>query len=392
MKKQDKQRGLTLIELMISLALGLILAAAAVSIFVGNKQAYKLQEAVSTTQENGRFAMNALISAVRPASGKADPNGVLGGISLEEFQNMTNCGVDSALGTGGGAAVIGYEADIAHGATGFTAAGTAATQWSQGDSTKSANLPTSIFSQAPMRGRDIILLSTPGSAVGCGGDIGVFNPTNVHVEFPVQTTPLNCGLSVCDVVVIVKDNYAAMFTVTEISAAVKAGYIWEVKGQTNNSACPCNNATHKFDTDPHGGSMIVPQKNVYTAYYIAANNSGRYSLWKVEGPNFDAPQELVEGVFDMQLTYYQDLDGDLQISKVGSENGKFIKASAVTDWDEVIAVRVDLLMESDQQVLDSEQSYDFNDYSGTSPDPTGSDDLRLKKTFSLTVAVRNKVL
>ena len=39
-------RGLTLVELMISLVLSLLLAAAMVQLFIGNKQTFRMQEAV----------------------------------------------------------------------------------------------------------------------------------------------------------------------------------------------------------------------------------------------------------------------------------------------------------------------------------------------------------
>ena len=50
------QRGFTLIELMISLVIGLLLSAAIVKIYVDTSQIYKFQNAVSEVQENGRFA------------------------------------------------------------------------------------------------------------------------------------------------------------------------------------------------------------------------------------------------------------------------------------------------------------------------------------------------
>jgi len=50
------QRGFTLIELMISLVIGLLLSAAIVKIYADTSQIYRFQGAVSEVQENGRFA------------------------------------------------------------------------------------------------------------------------------------------------------------------------------------------------------------------------------------------------------------------------------------------------------------------------------------------------
>ena len=61
------QRGFTLIELMISLVIGLLLSAAIVKIYVDTSQIYKFQNAVSEVQENGRFASAFLRRATRLA-------------------------------------------------------------------------------------------------------------------------------------------------------------------------------------------------------------------------------------------------------------------------------------------------------------------------------------
>ncbi|MGQ8365095.1 PilW family protein [Glaciecola sp. 1036] len=57
----SKQRGVTLVELMIALALGLMIASAIVKILVSNSVTDKLNKAVASAQENGRF----IISRIR---------------------------------------------------------------------------------------------------------------------------------------------------------------------------------------------------------------------------------------------------------------------------------------------------------------------------------------
>ena len=64
------QRGFTLIELMISLVIGLLLSAAIVKIYVDTSQIYKFQNAVSEVQENGRFASAFLRRAARLVRGE----------------------------------------------------------------------------------------------------------------------------------------------------------------------------------------------------------------------------------------------------------------------------------------------------------------------------------
>lgn len=61
------QAGLSLVELMVALVLGLLLSAGVISIFISAKQDYQVQDAVSQVQESGRFALEFLSSDIRMA-------------------------------------------------------------------------------------------------------------------------------------------------------------------------------------------------------------------------------------------------------------------------------------------------------------------------------------
>jgi type IV pilus assembly protein PilW len=52
-----RQNGLTLIEIMIALLLGVFLIGGVLGIFVNTRETYRMEEALSRVQENGRFAM-----------------------------------------------------------------------------------------------------------------------------------------------------------------------------------------------------------------------------------------------------------------------------------------------------------------------------------------------
>ena len=62
-----RQRGLTLIEIMVALLIGSFLLAGVIQIFIVNKQTYRVQENLSRMQENGRFAMDYLNRYIRLA-------------------------------------------------------------------------------------------------------------------------------------------------------------------------------------------------------------------------------------------------------------------------------------------------------------------------------------
>jgi type IV pilus assembly protein PilW len=61
----DRQKGFTLIEIMIALLLGIFLTSGIIQVFLGSKQTYRMQENMSRIQENGRFAMYFLARDIR---------------------------------------------------------------------------------------------------------------------------------------------------------------------------------------------------------------------------------------------------------------------------------------------------------------------------------------
>lgn len=69
------QRGLTLVELMVAMAVSLLLLAGVIQIFLSSKQSYRLQEGFSRLQENGRFAVDVLTLNVRHAGFKPNALG-----------------------------------------------------------------------------------------------------------------------------------------------------------------------------------------------------------------------------------------------------------------------------------------------------------------------------
>jgi type IV pilus assembly protein PilW len=102
----DRQKGLTLIEIMIALLLGAVLLAGVIQVFLNTKQTYKMQEALSRLQENGRFAMDFLGRDIRMADyrgcttaslllnpGTGDKWGVTG---TEGAPNAANHALDAA--------------------------------------------------------------------------------------------------------------------------------------------------------------------------------------------------------------------------------------------------------------------------------------------------------
>jgi type IV pilus assembly protein PilW len=66
-RRPTRQQGLTLVELMIAMTLGLLILLAVASIYIGSRQTYRMQEENARLQETGRYALEALGRSIRQA-------------------------------------------------------------------------------------------------------------------------------------------------------------------------------------------------------------------------------------------------------------------------------------------------------------------------------------
>ena len=70
-----KQQGISLIELMISILLGMVLMGAALQVMLSNSRTYQLNDDISRIQENGRIAMDILVKDLRLGGYRRPLNG-----------------------------------------------------------------------------------------------------------------------------------------------------------------------------------------------------------------------------------------------------------------------------------------------------------------------------
>ncbi|HEX5276582.1 MAG TPA: PilW family protein [Fluviicoccus sp.] len=98
-------RGFTLIELMVSLAIGLLVALAAVQMFVTNQQSFNLQRGMGDVQDNGRFALDyigrdARMADLRPVSGQKMGRGVAMATADVPGSTATTITLDDSINLG----------------------------------------------------------------------------------------------------------------------------------------------------------------------------------------------------------------------------------------------------------------------------------------------------
>lgn len=337
------QRGLGLVEIMISITLGLAVTAGLIQVFVGNKQVYRVQEALARLQENGRFAIDFITRDVRGA-------GFLGcaAYTTPVVNTLNNAG---SLAWNFASPIQGFQA-------------ISPTAWSP-------SLDPTIISA--LAGSDVITIrrsqGNPYTVVG--------QPAAMPAgSGPIQVTSTT-GLSVDDVALISDCNDSAIFQITGITLGNNLQH-------TADGSSP-GNATNAFPKDFTSTADVVRLST--TTYYIRSTGtaSGRPALWRQDGAAL--AQELVEGVQDMQIRYGVDTDPG-NSDKVPNQYMTADAVALAAAWSRVVSVRVDLLLQTiDDNLADAAQPYTFD---GAPPVTPG--DRRLRRVFTATIGIRNRSL
>lgn len=355
------QSGLSLIELMIAMALGLILTLGVVQIFLGSSQTYRLEDSLGKVQENIRFSLGTLQYDARMA-------GHFGCLIGEPFNQLdqTDAAYDPIVYENPG--VIGWEAtgtglgdDFT--ITTLTAAGTA---WSNGSGD---GIPTDIQGQI-IPGTDFMVVSGGRRAdVSLNGNPGGAANTLV--------TDANTGLDAGTILAVVASDCsgADLFQKTN-------------NGNANNLAKGGTQAPGNISPTGQGfNGTYDDESDVYifssTAYFIGEGASGEPALFRerLDPGSTAGAVELAEGVENMQILYGVAGGADRSADT-------YVTAANVTNWDQVVSVRMALLFRTGDTITDVAEARNFN-LVGT--EITTQSDRRARVVGLSTVGIRNRL-
>jgi type IV pilus assembly protein PilW len=329
MSRLHRSRGFTLIELMVSLVLGLIVVGGVISVLIANKNSYRTNEGLSQIQESARTAFEMLARDARQA----------GGTGCDNARRMTNVLASSATWWQNWASVQGFDgtdtAVTTGGAVGQRVTGT-----------------DSLHMHGIEGGGYPVLSNTTGSIV---------------LNVTAATIAPSDILIMCDF------DHAAIFQASGYTpGTVTIAY-------TSGSGTPGNCTTALgYPKDCTGASVYpFPRNSVVgrlqaVTWYIGNNGraaDGGRSLYRVRlGPGGTlVTEEIVAGVTDMQIQY------GTNGSDVISDAGSIVGAAA---WAAVNSVFITLTISSSDARISTASTVN-----------TG----RLTKTFTYLVALRNRV-
>lgn len=356
--RKTQQRGVSLVEMMVSMAIGLIILAAIGFVFVSSTRLFQVLEASSRIQENVRYTFEQMSRDVRMAG--------FAGCSHVTSANVLN-------------GSSGWQYNLFGRAVHGTEAG--------------GTFPTGVSNV--LHGDGLTILEADNSQEYI---VDSHNPTSAQFQLTV-----NHNIKQGEILVVTDCSHAAIFQMTNVN---NNNTIKTVNHNTGNSTIP-GNCTKGFGlpvdcTNTNGvaytfppGSRLMRLRSV--TYYIRTNAAGEPALYRqilgaTSGNASNSAEELVEGIEDMQLTYGVDTSGTADgvvDTYVTATQVPAVAPGANLDeqWARVLAVRVSLIAVSNagKDVLSQIVPFQFN---GATVNPT---DRLMRKVFTTTIAVRNRL-
>jgi type IV pilus assembly protein PilW len=345
--------GLTLVELLVAVVMGLVLLAGVGTVFVANKQTYRLQEALARNQENGRFALTLLARDLRSAGYSG-----CGSMTPVEVGN-TVCDFDK------------YKLRYGNPVEGFDASGTG---WVPGLLSDS-ELGLGGSSPRPLAGSDIITIRT---VQGCDNTVEKHPSESSSGGKIPGSAPLQMSSTSCvkqgDIVMVTDCSEYALFYVTGFNS----NNILHTIAEGN---CGNNGRDAKELGRGWGGGQLMRVTN--RTYYVGLNDNNVPSLYVIEnGQPPTIGNYLVEGIEAMEVEYGYDSDNNQAVDS-------YLTAAEVDDepdkWARVRSARISLLVRSaDENATEIAREIDFNE-------GTFGGDRSLRLLVDSTIAIRNRV-
>ena len=334
-----RQAGISLIEFMVAMVIGLFLIAAVGATYLGNKGAFSEGRAVSVMQDNGRFALETLSRDIR----------------LAGFSGCMGSGtVGNTLNNSGS-----FLYSFSQGVQGFHGSGSS---WTPAlDASIGAGV-------APLAGTDVLTLRrAEGPSYGLSAPYMALSTDAPHVDAALLAPD---KLKQNHFVLVRDCTAAAVFQITNVDATT-SGTLKHLAG----AGSPGNASG---DLGRVFGSDAQATRVVTASYFLAPSVAvpGRNSLW--EQTDAQAPSEMALGVDNLQILFGEDTDGDLTANR-------YVTADQVSNMASVVSVRLSLLLSSDDNTAQSPEPYTFNGVGPVTPT-----DRRLRTVFTTVVSLRNR--
>ena len=340
----SRQAGLSLVEVMVSLVLGLLVVGAALTVFLSNSQTFRVTEGLARVQESSRIAFELMTRDLREAGGNACERDLPVANVLNDADDWWNGWSTPVTGYGPATAMTGLAFGTAEGER--------------------------------VNGTEAYEIR---SAINSGLTVAEHQPDSANLKVNVN----NHGLSTGDVVMVCDFAQAAIFQVT--AANQSNGTIGHNTGgsvvpgnrdkcldvdgtcptgplQTYTFGCYQGRSEAGACSDPRYWPAHVARLRAWR-WFVGNNANGGTSLYRTglrnrAGVAAPEPIEVAENISDMEVTYRL-------------VNGtSYVAPASVTNWNDVLAMRIALTVRS--------------------PEAVGVGNQRLQRVMTHVVALRNR--
>jgi type IV pilus assembly protein PilW len=343
---RSPQRGFGLVELMISITLGLFLSTAVIQVFLATNTSSRVQDSLAQVQENARFAMRFLGKEIRMA-------GYMGCRSIGDINVNVIAEPASAVDFGIATALVG-EDNITAG---------------------------NILSAVP--GSDVLHIKKASeSDVNVTGNMAT-NSANLQIENN------SLGFETGDYVIVSDCLNADLFRIendlgTNGNAAATLAHTQLLGLNSSNSLSkPYQTDAEVFAFESIDYFVRDTGRNAAGGQPINALYMRR--LIAGTGGVTGAAVELVEGVENMQMSYGVDTDGDRAVDI-------YQTGAVVTDWGSVLSVRVVLqLVANEDNVVGKTGDVNAQSIVDLNGNVVANPDGRFRQIFTNVFAIRNKL-
>lgn len=370
----SSERGLSIVELLIAMVLGLVLIAGVLQVFLGNRQTQRAEQAISRVEENGRVAMDLITQDLR-ATGFYGCSRLLSG----EMVPVGKSPVFTKL-----ARATTYNVPVSDN---FLSSSLRGFQYSTGGAWTPA-LTSDLSGGShpisnPRRGSDAIAIyfgqptgMTLTASVSGTSDIVVNNPGKFCIKQNTQVLIGNCAVT-------------DFFTVTNNPGNdCPTPMTLKHDATGNTSASLSTSSVYPYSTGAKISQFVERVYFVRKTGRVSPDKKDVYALFRRD--NGGDVQEVVEGVEFLRFLYGERMN-DGKIRYVPAT-----KAGLV--WANVISVQVSLLTRSFDSVRDDDDGATYSMMGGEDIGPAGSgttvthDGGRgLRRLYTATVELRNRV-
>jgi type IV pilus assembly protein PilW len=344
----SRQRGLTLVELMVALVMGLVLLGGVVTVFVANKETYQVQDALARVQENGRFALSLLTRELRTSAH-------IGCSSRKPVAAPRNTVAGSAYPATSSFADFTRRIDAFDGVSAWPTA-----------LSSNQTVPSGLVG-----GTDLLVVR-----VVDGNEARAANHSSPTAD--VEVRGIGTDFQSGDILLVSDCEAAAVF---------------QLVGAPSTSGTTTTLPTGGVDLGkqfPSAATAAEVQKIRSTAYYIAPSSfGGEPALWRWNG--IGLAQEVVAGIDNLQVRFGLSVgaplaDGSMPVTQYATVN----EVETGNLWGNVVSVQVSLLVRSESTNISSgPQSFDVNFDGDTADAGESFNDGRLRQLFTATVSLRN---